>query len=131
MVTTTPRYDRWLCKASRFVLQTIRALGVEEGDVEDASQKVMMVASRKVASITPGNEDGFLYAIARGVAANTRRSYRVRNRAFGKLSPLIRDEAPNPEETAVQSEAQRLLMCKALEAGSQSTIPDSGPPMPP
>jgi RNA polymerase sigma-70 factor (ECF subfamily) len=51
----------------------LRRLGVPEGAVEDAAQKVMWVIAEKIDDIVPGREKTFLFGVALRVAQATRR----------------------------------------------------------
>jgi RNA polymerase sigma-70 factor, ECF subfamily len=57
-----------------FIWRLLRRLGVPAGDVDDASQRVFLVASEKLDAIAPGRERSFLFGTALNVAANVRRS---------------------------------------------------------
>jgi RNA polymerase sigma-70 factor (ECF subfamily) len=94
-----------------FVFRTLRALGVRSADAEDGAQTVFIIASRKLALITLGSERAFLFATARGVASNARRSG-VRNRedVSSDVLPATVDQAPDPEEAAARSEARAQLV---------------------
>ena len=93
-----------------FIWRTLRGLGVDVNEVDDAAQHVFLVASQKLASIVPGSERAFLYGTASGVAANARRA-RTRRRELGDENALVAyvDEAPDPEQCAAQTQARRLL----------------------
>src|SRR4051812_39693933 len=57
-----------------FIWRSLRRLGVAEHSVDDAAQQVWIVAARKLASITPGQERAFLFGTALRVASDARRS---------------------------------------------------------
>ncbi len=93
-----------------FVFRTLRAFGVRPADAEDGAQTVFIIASRKLAVIASGSERAFLFATARGVASNARRSG-TRNRedvGSDALSASV-DLAPDPEEAAARSQAKTHL----------------------
>jgi RNA polymerase sigma-70 factor (ECF subfamily) len=74
-----------------FVVRTLRALGVPEGDVDDAAQEVFLAASRKLRTISHDREPGFLFRAAMNEALHVHRS-RVRRREAGDaLLAEIRD----------------------------------------
>ena len=58
----------------RFVWRTLRRLGVHEALVDDAAQKVFLVASSRLDTVTPGKERSFLMGVSVRVAANSRRA---------------------------------------------------------
>ena len=62
---------------SRSVWRALRRLGVPMDLLDDATQEVFIVASRKIFLIEDGAERSFLYGTALRVAANLRRSRQV------------------------------------------------------
>ncbi|MCH9687565.1 MAG: RNA polymerase sigma factor [Deltaproteobacteria bacterium] len=54
----------------------VQRLGVEEHQLDDAVQETFLVAYRRMASFTGGSAKAWLYAIARRVASNYRRTER-------------------------------------------------------
>jgi RNA polymerase sigma-70 factor (ECF subfamily) len=56
-----------------FLWRSLRRLGVPEGAVEDAAQKVIWVVAQKIQDIVPGREKTFLFGVALRVAQATRR----------------------------------------------------------
>lgn len=84
-------------------------------DADDAAQHVFWIASQKVDSIAPGSQRAFLFATARGVAANVRRA-RLRKREVFDEVPFakLEDDGLDPEEHAQRREAVALLE-EALE----------------
>lgn len=81
-----------------FVWRSLRRLGVREGDVDDAAQRVFLIASEKLADVTPGHERSFLFGVTLRVASHVRRSYGRRREAAPEALDLLRDGAPSPEE---------------------------------
>jgi RNA polymerase sigma-70 factor (ECF subfamily) len=62
-----------------FLLRTVRRLGVAELDVEDVAQEVLVIVHRKLAQYdTRCSMRGWIFGIASRVAADYRRSARVR-----------------------------------------------------
>jgi len=61
-----------------FVYRSLRRLGVEEMSLDDATQQVWIVATRRLADIRPASERAFLFGIAVRVAADFRRAARRR-----------------------------------------------------
>ena len=80
-------------------------------DVDDAVQKVFLVASRKLSSLPDGRERAFLFSTAVRIAANERRAER-RKRSDGPepLDGLVCSE-PSPEQAA----HDRALLDRILE----------------
>jgi RNA polymerase sigma-70 factor (ECF subfamily) len=93
-----------------FIWRSLRALGVPSVVADDACQQVFIIASRKLELIAIGSERSFLFATARGVAANARRAH-LRNREDADANALEgeMDRAPDPEQVATRNEAKRLL----------------------
>ena len=90
-----------------FVWRVIRRFGIPEAEIEDAAHEVFLVVHRRL-----GEFDGqaaittWLFAIARGVASNRRRSAHRREQ---------RDELA-PEPSASIDPAERLERVRAAEA---------------
>jgi RNA polymerase sigma-70 factor (ECF subfamily) len=61
-----------------FIWRSIRRLGINAGDVDDAVQRVFLIASRKLLEIREGAERSFLFQTAVRVASDARRSHRRR-----------------------------------------------------
>jgi RNA polymerase sigma-70 factor (ECF subfamily) len=93
-----------------FVWRSLRALGVPSADADDATQRVFMVTAQKLDAIADGSERAFLFATARGVAANARRA-QARRREVGDEPVLerITDDASDPEQALVDKQARELL----------------------
>src|SRR5687767_7841742 len=56
-----------------FIWRSLKRLGVPHADVDDCTQQVFLVASRKLPVITEGSEQAFLFGTALNVAAEARR----------------------------------------------------------
>lgn len=93
-----------------FIWRSLRGLGVPAASVDDAAQHVFLIASQKLVAIMPGSERSFLFATARGIASNARRSEH-RNRELLDEEALVSraDTAPDPEEIAASRQARRIL----------------------
>ena len=92
------------------VWRSLRGMGVPPGMVDDASQQVFWIAAQKIDAIAVGSELSFLFATARGVAANIRRG-RARNPEVLDETALAShvDGAPGPEQLAASKEARQIL----------------------
>ncbi len=101
-----PEFDAVYRAHVGFVWRAVRRFGVAEADLEDAVHEVFLVVHRQLAGF-----DGraaitsWLYAIARGVASNRRRSVQRRER----------HDALAPEPTAELDPAERLARARAAE----------------
>ncbi len=93
-----------------FVWRSLRALGVSAADADDAAQRVFMITAQKLDAITDGSERAFLFATARGVAANARRA-QGRRHEIGDETVLERvtDDAYDPEQALADKQAKQLL----------------------
>jgi RNA polymerase sigma-70 factor (ECF subfamily) len=93
-----------------FIWRSLRGLGVPAASIDDAAQQVFWTASQKLSTIAVGSERSFLFATARGIASNARRS-QLRNRELLDDDAIAThvDRAPDPEQVAVSREARRLL----------------------
>ena len=93
-----------------FIWRSLRGLGVPPSTIDDAAQHVFWTASQKLASITIGSERAYLFATARGTAANARRARQRSRELLGDDALALRaDTRPDPEEAASTREARRLL----------------------
>ena len=63
------RLHALLASHHAFVWRSLRRLGVPDGDVDDASQQVFLVAHRRLAQIAPESERSFLFQTAAMVYA--------------------------------------------------------------
>jgi RNA polymerase sigma-70 factor (ECF subfamily) len=93
-----------------FIWRSLRGLGVPSASIDDAAQQVFWTASQKLDTIMSGSERSFLFATARGIAANARRS-QLRSRELLDEDALAThiDHAPDPEEAAASRQARRVL----------------------
>jgi RNA polymerase sigma-70 factor (ECF subfamily) len=93
-----------------FVWRSLRGLGVPAATADDSAQQVFWIAAQKLDAITVGSERSFLFATARGIAANVRRG-RARSREVQDEAALAVqvDARPNPEQMAASTQARALL----------------------
>lgn len=94
-----------------FVWRSLRGLGVPSSNADDAAQEVFWIAARKLGVIAPGSERSFLFATARGIAANARRASTRSRTQLDDDDFIARqvDSAPNPEEVATNRQARAVL----------------------
>jgi len=93
-----------------FIWRSLRGLGVPAASIDDAAQQVFWTASQKLSTISGGSERSFLFATARGIASNARRSqHRNRELLDDEAIASHIDRAPDPEQVAASREARRLL----------------------
>jgi RNA polymerase sigma-70 factor (ECF subfamily) len=87
------------------VWRVLRRNGVPGADADDATQRVFLVLSRKLAEVPAGRELPFLLRTAVLVASETRRSHR-RRREVSDPSPEVHlSTSPGPERELLQREA--------------------------
>jgi RNA polymerase sigma-70 factor (ECF subfamily) len=93
-----------------FIWRSLRGLGVPASSIDDAAQQVFWTASQKISTIAVGSERSFLFATARGIASNARRS-QLRNRELLDEEAIAShvDRAPDPEQIAATRQARQLL----------------------
>ncbi len=88
----------------------LRRLGVPQAQLDDATQEVFWVATRRLGDIEPGRESAFLYGVALRVAAGELRQLKT---AMPLVeighAPAMVDERPSPEEQLVARQARQLL----------------------
>jgi RNA polymerase sigma-70 factor (ECF subfamily) len=98
-----------------FIWRSLRGLGVPSASIDDAAQQVFWTASQKIATIAAGSERSFLFATARGIASNARRSH-FRNRELLDEDAIAShvDRAPDPEQVAASRQA-RLVLDRILD----------------
>jgi RNA polymerase sigma-70 factor (ECF subfamily) len=82
-----------------FIWRALRGFGLAAVDADDATQRVFVVASRKLAVIEPGRERSFLFGTAYRVGRELRRAKARRREApLGAHELDAVDPAPNPED---------------------------------
>jgi|SRR5688572_3915694 RNA polymerase sigma-70 factor, ECF subfamily len=92
-----------------FVWRSLRRFGVREADVDDATQRVFLVANEKLERIEDGREKAFLIGTAARVAAHVRRAYKRRDAAEVRFSTAPPPSVPDPEELTQRREDRDLL----------------------
>ena len=94
----------------RDVWRMVRRFGVPEHCADDAAQEVFIIASRRLADITPGSERAFLLSSAVRVAANLRRSLGTRRECSeNEQSGEGIDPRPSAEALLDQKRLRELL----------------------
>src|SRR5579862_7089648 len=103
-LTVEEVYDRH----APFVLRVLRGLGVTDDRLDDALQDVFVVVHRRLREFEARSSvTTWLYAIARRVASQHRRSAAARREGAGDLDLVACDASPF--EDAQRNEAARLL----------------------
>ena len=88
------------------VWRTLRRLGVDAGCADDAAQEAFIVLSRKLNDVRAGCEHTFLLSCAVRIAANYRRTWRVKHE--------VADEHALADEKDPRPNAEQLLDHKRL-----------------
>jgi RNA polymerase sigma-70 factor (ECF subfamily) len=92
-----------------FTWRQLRRLGLPPASAEDAAQQVFLVASRRLDDIKPGSERSFLFATARRVASDARRSAATRRETAQSELPERADLSPLADELLDRSRARAQL----------------------
>ncbi len=92
-----------------FVWQSVRRLGVREGDADDATQKVFLVAADKLGLIEFGRERSFLFGTAMRVASHARRAYRKRREDPDVDLAALEASQPAAEDLIDQVRARQIV----------------------
>lgn len=103
-----PRVTRMVQAHHDFIWRLLRRLGVTSADTDDATQRVFMIAARRVADIAEGSERSFLFGTALRVATETIRATRDQEPLDARADER-RDSSPGPEELTAQSRARAVL----------------------
>lgn len=107
---TPPTLESLYADHFDFVWRTLRRLGVPEASLDDATQDVFIVVHRRLSDYQPRwSPRSWLFAIARRVASDHRRTQRRK----GGLLP-IKDSVPAPAATdphdgALRAQASRIV----------------------
>jgi RNA polymerase sigma-70 factor (ECF subfamily) len=93
-----------------FVWRSLRRLGISSADVDDATQEVFLVASRKLDAISEGRERSFLFGTALKIASTHRRSARRRRELLdADVEEHKEQSSARPDRQAELSRARELL----------------------
>jgi RNA polymerase sigma-70 factor (ECF subfamily) len=80
-----------------FVWRVARRLGLAEVDAEDATQRVLMTASKRLDDVVPGKERAFLFRVVSFEVAKTKRTKQRRREQLGSELGSDRATNENPE----------------------------------
>lgn len=83
-----------------------RRWGLSESDADDVAQQAVIIASRRLAEITPGSERAFLFRATLFLASKVRRSRRRRNEEAVADWDEVADDVPDPERLLEQRRAR-------------------------
>lgn len=103
-----PTFDAVYQAELAFVWRSLRALGIDASAIDDAAQDVFVVVHRRLHEFEGRSSlRSWLFAIARGVASNYRRSARRRATQALEVEPAA--SGPGPHESAERAEALRVV----------------------
>lgn len=120
----TPRvhamtFEELFAEYSAFVWRSLRRLGLQPADADDACQEVFITVHRKHALIEVGRERAYLFGVCVRVAAGVRRSRRrkpwhtpsnaVVDESEGKRRSTSDALMPDAEQALVQAQQQQQL----------------------
>lgn len=89
-----------------FVWRTLRLMGVAVMDLDDATQEVFLVLSRRIDDFdADASMRGWLYGITRNVAAKHRERQAIVARRSGDAPPSVSSSQPTPEQSLERAEA--------------------------
>jgi RNA polymerase sigma-70 factor, ECF subfamily len=107
-----PRSDARITAVVRenhaFIWRLVRRLGVAEGNVDDVTQKVFLVAARRIDDITLGSERAFLFGTAVRVASDERSIAAHQEPQEGTADETV-DPAPSAEDLLDRKRARQVL----------------------
>ncbi len=113
-ISPDERVRRMVEKNLDMVWRTLRRLGTPDGSVDDATQKVFMVALRRIEEIDPEREDRYLIGIAVRVASDERRAAARRREVPITAVELTARERPADE--VVEERRNRASLDAVMEA---------------
>lgn len=94
----------------QFLWRSLRRLGLQAADVDDAAQQVLSVFARRLVDVEVGAERAFLFQTAIRVASDARRALaRARARPDEAALASAVDPSPNAEEQLEKEEARAFL----------------------
>ena len=106
----TRRFEAMFDAHHDSVWRTLRRLGVASAQVDDATQRVFIVAAQKLDDVRAGEEGAFLYGVALRTASSMRRRDPARREVRSDaLLEMLADDAPGPEEELIRDQALEVL----------------------
>jgi RNA polymerase sigma-70 factor (ECF subfamily) len=105
-----------------FVVSILRRYGVPPADVDDATQQVFLVLGRRLPTVRPGAERGFLFRTAVHVAAHARRALARKREQLGEISEIAFEQADAEELLHLQRTRERVAHVLANMSASLRTV---------
>ena len=102
--------DRIVRDYSAMVQGALRQLGVDPGQLDDASQEVFLVLARRFAEYDAQRSlASWLWGIARGVASTQRRTSRRRRRLEASVAAQPSREGLSPDDVVARGQARDMM----------------------
>jgi RNA polymerase sigma-70 factor (ECF subfamily) len=92
-----------------YVWRSLRRVGLDGADADDAAQQVFIVLARKLPELQRGNERAFLYGTAMRIAWRARRTLKRRREDLHEALDHANCPIPAPDQLLVQRDARLLL----------------------
>lgn len=92
-----------------FVWRSLRRLGLPAHAADDGTQRVFVVASRRLEDIEPGCERAFLFRTAVRIACSERRTFARRREVLCETPLETEESTARPDELLDQRRARELL----------------------
>ena len=109
-LATSERLARLVRAHLPFVWRTLRRLGLEEAQADDAAQSVLLLLARRLDEVEVGKERAFLFGAALRVAQGSRRrAARRRQRLENRDPEGLQDSRPSPDALLERRRARALL----------------------
>jgi RNA polymerase sigma-70 factor (ECF subfamily) len=115
-LTTDPSRLRALVDAHfDFIWRSLRRLGLQAPDADDATQRVFWIAARKIDRIEAGRERAFLFGTACHVARDVKRASHRRKEDLSDGIDVVEDGQASAEELVDRGKA-RAALDRALDS---------------
>ncbi len=108
------RFERLVVQYLDFVVAMLHAKGVRDGDLDDAAQRVFLIALGKLERIEAHAEKAYLHRVAVREASHTRRSYQRRGEVDAEHVDMHSTPSMGPDEL-VRKKHALLQAAAALE----------------
>lgn len=108
-VADPARVEAFVREHHAFAYRVLRRLGLSAADADDAAQRVFLIATERLADITPGSERAFVYRIAAHVASKAHRSERRRLESPGLDADERAHSLPGADALLEERRARELL----------------------
>jgi RNA polymerase sigma-70 factor, ECF subfamily len=123
-VSSPPSLRTVFDEHARYVIRTLRHLGIKEADVEDVAQEVFVTVNRKLPEFEGRSKlRTWLYAICLRVASDhRRRAYVVRERATENVPVDAGERTGNEPDTALESRAFVYELLEGIDEDKRAVL---------